>query len=84
MSPGPATLENEVTDPVEGTEKRTELASRLETITLLGGREVCTMTGDDPRKDEVAEENMICSASVDPAPGPGYTVRVSAALITSW
>ena len=34
MSPGPATLENEVTDPVEGTEKRTELASRLETITL--------------------------------------------------
>ena len=42
------------------------------------------MTGDDPRKDEVAEENMICSASVDPAPGPGYTVRVSAALITSW
>ncbi len=34
MSPGPATLEKEVTDPVEGTEKRTELASRLETITL--------------------------------------------------
>ena len=34
MSPGPATLEKEVADPVEGTEKRTELASRLETITL--------------------------------------------------
>ena len=35
MSPGPpAPLENEVTDPVEGTEKRTELASKLDTITL--------------------------------------------------
>ena len=51
---------------------------------LFGGREVRTITGDDPRKDEVPEENMICSASVAPAPGPGYTVRVSAALITSW
>ena len=35
MSPGPpAPLENDVGDPVEGTEKRTELASRLDTITL--------------------------------------------------
>ena len=51
---------------------------------LFGGLDVWTITGDDPRKDEVPEENMICSASVDPAPGPGYTVRVSAALITSW
>ena len=35
MSPGPpAPLENDVGDPVEGTEKRTELASKLDTITL--------------------------------------------------
>ena len=40
------------------------------------------MTGDDTRKDEEDEEKMICSASVAPASGPGYTVRVS--LIESW
>ena len=40
MSPGPpAPLEKEVTDPEEGTEKRTELASRLDTITL--GKSFC-------------------------------------------
>ena len=35
MSPGPpGPLENEEPEPVDGTEKRTELASRLDAITL--------------------------------------------------
>lgn len=65
----------------DGGANKTEEASRLDTRTLFGGLEDWTIvTGDDPMNDDDDDEKMICSASV----GPGYTVRVSAALMTSW
>ena len=48
-------------------------------IYLFGGLEVCTTGEDDKNEDD--DEKMISSPVSD---DPGYTVRVSAAEITSW